>query len=139
MKKILGNGMTTDAQLNKVGKKLFGSRWIGVFSSDVKPTVLMPKTSPTGLSMGIINVDGKYLPGSHWLGIIYDGSKWYIYDSFNRRSKKLIPKFIKMLGYNYVDTNSKADQKNSEDNCGSRVMAFLLFVKRYGIHRAHVV
>jgi len=129
----LGRGVTTDRQLNRIGKKLFGRRWLGVYPVDVKPKTIMRKMNP-GANYGIINVDGSGLPGSHWLSVCYDTKKdkWLIYDSFARKSTKLIPTFIKTIGYKYHDINTGADQPDHESSCGARSMAMLIHIAKHG-------
>lgn len=135
MVKVLGNGVTTDKQLNAVGRKIFKSKWMGVFSSDVSAkTINIGRTR--GAKYFIINVDGSSEPGSHWLAVAYDGHKFHIYDSFGRRSNKLIPSFIKTIGYDYIDSNDVADQKTSETNCGARCAAWLVYAAKYGTQSA---
>jgi hypothetical protein len=139
MFRLLGRGVTSDHQLNIVGKRLFGKSWLGVFSSDVLPNQLMKNVKP-GKNYGIINVDGRNEPGSHWLSIFIDttveNAKWHIYDSYARHSKRLIPKFIKTIGFKYIDMNTKSDQSETEESCGARSMAVLLHIKRHGIQSA---
>lgn len=142
MYKLLGRGVTTDVQLTRIGKRLFGNKWLGVHASDVKPAVIMSKiTSKTGLYYGIINVDGRFDPGSHWLSIIYDKAHdiWYIWDSFARKSKRLIPKFIRTIGFKYIDINQKSDQRNDQDDCGQRSSALLLYVAKHGLSNVHLI
>jgi hypothetical protein len=93
------------------------------------------------MNYAIINVDGRYDPGSHWLSVIFDATKnkYYIYDSFARRLKKLIPKFVSVIGFNYITMNTKSDQKNSESTCGQRSMAVLLYVAKYGLEPAMLI
>lgn len=140
MYRVLGKGITTDRQLNTVGKQIFGKEWLGVFPSDVKPYTLMKNATMDGKSYGIINVDGSGEPGSHWYSIFRDASqpnaKWYLWDSFARKSTRMIPKFIKTIGYRYIDLNKTADQKKSELDCGARAMAVLAYIKKYGIQSA---
>lgn len=128
---VLGNGITTDSQLNTVGRKLFKSKWLGVHPSDVSARTINIKQR-RGHKYFIINVDGSSEPGSHWLGVAWDGSKFHIYDSYARSSKKLIPSFIKTIGYDYIDANHTADQRDREDNCGARAMAWLVYAAKYG-------
>ena len=136
--KILCHGVSSDVPLDRVGRKLFGKKWLGIFASDVKANVFS-KNITTGLNYSIINVDGSGEPGSHWLSVIFDTKSdlFYIWDSYARKSTKLIPKFAKMLGYRYIDINKKGDQGDEETNCGARSMAFILFVKKHGLKFAH--
>jgi len=140
MYQALGRGVTTDIQLEKVGKKLFGQRWLGVYPVDVKPHEIMKNIKP-GLNYGILNVDGRDSVGSHWLSVCYDTKKdqWLIYDSFARKSTKLIPKFIRTIGYKYYDLNKGADQLDHQESCGARSMAMLIHISKHGpTSAAHV-
>lgn len=139
----MGQNSTTDSQLNKIGKRLFKEQWIGVHPVDVKPKKIMPHLiTSRGMHYGIINVDGSSQPGSHWQSVIYDGKTrhWWIWDSFGRKSSKLIPKFIKTIGSDYIDINiNGSNQKNSEESCGQKSIAMLLFIKKYGLKSARKV
>ena len=141
MYQVLGRGITNDLQLNKVGKSLFGKQWLGVFPVDVKPARFLANVQPGKLNYAIINVDGQSDPGSHWLSVIFDASnnKYYIYDSFARRLKRLIPKFVKTIGFNYITMNGGSDQKNSSMDCGARSMSVLLFVAKHGLTPAMMI
>lgn len=135
----LGKGVTTDSQLTKVGRALLGDSYLGTFAVDVKPIHLVAPARSEAYF--IINVDGSSLPGSHWLAVYKNPelNKYLIYDSFARKSKKLIPKFIKTVGFRYVDVNKESDQKVKEDNCGQRSLSLLLFIKKYGYKKAKLI
>jgi len=141
MTAVLGNGMTTDAQLTKVGKRYLGSDYIGTFSVDVKKSTLDRLKGSKTQYYFIINVDKKYESGSHWLAIakLKDNPKYIIYDSFARRSPRLIPAFIKTIGYKYIDINGKSDQLDHEKNCGARALSILRFIKSHGLPAAKLV
>ena len=126
----LGKGVTTDKQLTTHGKLLLKADYIGTFSQDHPLRRLGGKRK-----YFIINVDKSNKPGSHWVGVYYDGTKFYIYDSFGRRSSKLLPHFIKTVGYKYADVDRDAEQKVRENSCGQRSLAWLLFVHKYGIQQ----
>jgi len=134
------NGITTDAELTKIGKKVIGRCYLGTFSSDVRPVDIYTKTLNPRCDdyYFIINVDGSSQPGSHWIAVakLANMNKYLIYDSFARKSKKLIPAFIRNFRYEYIDLNGKADQKVQEENCGQRSIAMLLFIKKHGYHAA---
>lgn len=135
---MLGKGVTSDAQLDRVGKKLIGKCYLGTFPVDVKPIYLQTGCQDRYF---IINVDGKNSPGSHWLAVFFSHElkKFLIYDSFARKSRRLIPKFISTIGYKYIDVNKTSDQKVSEDNCGQRSLAMLAFIKKYGYQHARII
>ena len=60
---IIGSNETTNIQLDILGKRIFGERFIGVFSSDT--FLKYVKQS----EMFIINVDPHYKGGSHWCAV----------------------------------------------------------------------
>jgi len=117
--KILGSGSTFSDQLHKLGKKLFKSKFNGVFPSDG------PK-SKKGFS--IYNTDNG--TGEHWLAIVNDGDKIYFYDSFGRQKDDLSPFFIEK---EWIITDKKPEQTFDQKNCGARVISFLESVEKYGI------
>ena len=57
IKDILGRRSTTDTQLNKLGKHIFGKLFIGVFPSDKVPKLKVNE-------MCIINTDDSTQPGN---------------------------------------------------------------------------
>ncbi len=134
---MLGKGVTSDAQLDHVGKKLIGKCYLGTFPVDVKP-IYYPACKDKYF---IINVDGKNSPGSHWLAVFFSHelNTYLIYDSFARKSRRLIPRFISTIGYKYIDVNKKSDQRVSQDNCGQRSLAMLAFIKKYGYQHARLI
>jgi hypothetical protein len=134
--------VTTNHQLNAVGKRIFGDEYIGTFPVDVGIKRFTKKGKGQVIdqkpSYFIINVDGKNSQGSHWLAVYFDPrtQKFYIWDSFARGLKGLIPRFIKTIGYNYVNTNKKSDQKDHEESCGAKCISWLWCVKKYGINQS---
>ena len=144
MYKALGRSVTTDRQLEFVGRRLFGENWLGVFPSCVKPREFLKRADIDGFYYAILNVSpANDPPGTHWLAVILrkrEGNAfYYIWDSYARNSKKLIPRFIKSIGYKYIDINGQSDQKVSESDCGARSMAVLLYVARHGIASAKLI
>jgi len=141
VERLVGSGVTTDLQLHKFSKKLLGSCFIGVFPSDVKASAIFHNCQKNGDYYFIINVDGSNEPGSHWMAVAYIKSinKFIIYDSYARKMKKLIPSFVKTIGYKYIDANAKSDQTDREENCGARSISFLVFLKKYGLQEARMI
>jgi hypothetical protein len=122
MIKELGNGSTYNTDLNRVCKHLWGSKFKGVLSSDND----IPKTGYC-----IVNTDPSYLPGKHWIAIC----NGLVYDSFGRKTKKLVPN---MKG-SYTDTEYDAEQKESESNCGSRCCAWIHVYDTLGRDAARLI
>lgn len=112
IEKVLGRGVTTDRQLDHIGKNLFGDKFKGVFMQDTLPKHFN--------GYAIVNVDLSNQRGSHWCGVSRSGRHCLVYDSFGRPSYRLLP----MLG-NVRDTDYDAEQAVIEDNCGQRCLAWL--------------
>ena len=116
-KRELGNGSTSTSKLNAFGKKLFGSVFLGVYPSDQIP--------PIGKGQFLIfNLDKSSAAGSHWVAL----TQSLVYDSFARSMTKLVPH----ANLTQTATERDVEQKLNEDNCGARVIAFLLVYRMYG-------
>lgn len=122
--KILGNGVTYTTQLNTIGNRLFRNKYRGTFSSDTLPK--LTKTKP----YAIVNVDTSKKSGSHWIGCCYTPKGMLIYDSFGRKTSKLMKNIYKK--FPTTDTDHDAEQKDSEKNCGSRCVSFLMVCDKIG-------
>ncbi len=122
MKPYIGNSTTYSSDLNKKGKKIFGHRFLGVFASDQLPDIKNEE-------MYIANLDKSNEPGSHWIGVYSENNKIYVYDSFGRKSKKIIPS---IFGKGAIqDTEYDAEQSENEDNCGLRSLVFLYMADEF--------
>lgn len=124
----LGKGVTTSLQLNRVGKSILKS-FLGSFPQD-----LAPRNVKKGQSF-VLNLDHSHQKGSHWCGVYYNG-KFNVYDSFGRSSARILPTFIKKVGYKYADSDRDQEQKKIENDCGQRSLAWLLFIQKYSLQRA---
>ena len=85
---LLGDGETNNLQLNKLGKlgkHLFGDRFIGVFTSD---KIMQLKSN----EMCIANTDPSNIKGVHWCALCVYKDNIYIYDTFDRNYKRYIEK-----------------------------------------------
>ena len=69
---IIGSNETTNIQLDILGKRIFGERFIGVFSPDTFPKYVKQS------ERFIINVDPHYKGGSHWCAV-YKYGPYFIY------------------------------------------------------------
>jgi len=124
---IFGNKETTTTILNNIGYKLFKNKYKGTYASNQVP--LLNNKQP----YCIINVDKSNMQGSHWVAVAYKNKKVYVYDSFGRKTKSLIPHFRYKI---YQDTEYDPEQNKSEDNCGQRCLAWLLIFDKYGPKKA---
>lgn len=125
IQKELGNGITDNDTLMKAGKELFGNDFLGVFPSDKEPKKMYDN------QCCIINVDKSGQIGSHWMSIFYKNGKRYLYDSFGRNFNKL----IKNRNIGGQMTENDAEQKEVEENCGQRSLAWLCTIREFGIKK----
>jgi hypothetical protein len=136
IEKVLGKSSTNNVELYNYGRQLLGKRFIGVFSQDTVPTSLPAKC------FFIFNQDKRTGHGIHWLACYKSGKTFYVYDSFGRKSKRLVPTFVKRLEshkWKYKDTDDDPEQTSNQSNCGARCMAFLICTKKYGIRKTILI
>ena len=128
---IIGDRVTNNLQLNKIGNKLFGSDYLGTYSSDP-----FPKYIREG-QVFILNTESSRENGLHWVAFAKINKKLYYYDSFSRNKDELSLywKNRKMINSNKTDR----DQSNKSDECGSRAMSWLILIKRFGENAVNVV
>lgn len=129
--KQLGSGATYTSQLTKYCKKLFGSKYKGTYSSDKLPTLTSKHP------YAIVNVDTSSQPGSHWVGCCYTPRGMLIYDSFGRKTRHLMKNIYKK--YTTIDTDYDPEQRDSEKNCGSRCISWLIMCDKYGTDIAKLI
>jgi hypothetical protein len=118
-------------QLEKVGYAVLGARFKGVFAQDTLPV----KTA----GYFIMNTDKSSQPGTHWIGLISTQKRIYVFDSFGRKSKKLLPilcRNAKAVNKTVIDTDPDLDQKATAMTCGPISLSWLLTAKQVGITQA---
>ena len=133
-------GITNTSELQRIGMKLFGSKFLGVFSQDCLPLSSMKN------KYAVINVDKKrdsrnnLNRGSHWVAIGgYGDGKLMVYDSFGRPTKKLLQHLYKQMKKNkigYKDTEYDAEQHWIQQNCGQLAVSWLVYFDKYGPEKA---
>jgi hypothetical protein len=127
---INGDKSTYMNDLTSIGKKILGTKYKGTFTSDAIPFLTDKRP------YCIVNLDNSHQSGSHWIGIAKYPKKdrYLVYDSFGRDTKKILPSALNKFGSgNIVDTDSDAEQKAIETNCGQRCLAFLILSDLFGI------
>jgi len=131
---LIGNKSTYQHELDKAGIKLLGTEFKGVFASDKIPVLNDLK------KYAIINLDKSTEPGSHWVAIAFDNDKIYVYDSFGRKTKNIMPSIYGSgNGSNIIDTDYDKEQKIKETNCGARCLAWLILFEHYGFKNALLI
>ena len=126
----LGRKALNSDTIDKYGKLLFQSKYKGCFAQDQK----FEKKS----GYYIINSDLEKGPGLHWVALILTAKTAYIYDSFSRDPKKLLPHLLQHLSnYKIVSSDRKdKEQKGDSAICGHNCLAFLLTTQKLGIRSA---
>lgn len=122
---LVGNKTTYMSDLEKVGKKMLGQKFLGVYPSDKIPTL-------KNHEYAILNLDKSNESGSHWVAIAKIKNKTHFYDSFGRKDINII-KSLKYSGNGkIINTDNDAEQKKEEMNCGARCIAWLILFDKWG-------
>ena len=134
IKKIIGNHTTYSDDLTIIGQQILGDKFNGVFPSDKIPK--LTNKSP----YAIINLDTSKESGSHWVAIAKEeNNDTYIYDSFGRRNKSIIPSLSTSGNGAIKDTDHDAEQKMNQLDCGARSLTWLIFCDNWGIECAKLI
>lgn len=108
-------GITSNKDLEVLGKKFLGKEFSGVYPSD---------TVPKDPGLYIVNLDTSDKPGTHWVGLYQSPKSRVVYDSFGRKD---------LLPFEAKYTESDKEQLEVSNNCGARSLAWLILVKHWGI------
>ncbi len=127
IEKKYGSGETNNNQLLKIGRKIFGTKFIGVFASDQIPVMKHKE-------IAIVNLDDSSEPGSHWVSIVKDNNKTYIYDSYGRKTYKILPELVQSGNGIILETENDIEQSRIQQNCGQRCIASLQIYNKYGVN-----
>ena len=109
-------------ELERVGRRLFGSKFHGVY-----PANRIPKLSDRS-PYCILNLDNEGEAGSHWVALVKRaGDKGCVfYDSFGRRHTEILDNLPLSGNGKIIDTEDDREQGLLESNCGARCMAFIM-------------
>ena len=121
-------------QLTKIGKKLIGTKYVGTYSQDTIPL------NKSGYM--IVNTDLVKNSGTHWVAIYSTKTHVYIYDTFGRKSNKLLThltKSAKKINKKIVDSDPDNEQRGLSEVCGILCVSWLLTIKKLGIKKAILV
>lgn len=112
----------TNIDLIKYVKKLSIPKFRGVFMRNA-----LPKKIHTH-ECGIINLDDKQGPGTHWTGYIKSKTKILYFDSIGHLQPPLeVEKYFNSDGSNIILYNQKRFQNLNTYNCGHLCLKFLYF------------
>jgi hypothetical protein len=126
----LGNVALDGGTISRKCKQLFGSTFNGVFLQDSK--------FPAKDGYSVMNNDTSGGKGIHWLAVIKRGKTIYVYDSFGRLTRNILPIFTKNMkaqGFT-VKTADPSDQDQygtTSRDCGHRCISALMIAKKQGI------
>ncbi len=153
---LLGKKTTWAKDLNRIGLKLFGKNFTGAHSSDTMPELGInddgSKTTKNNIDKfshlyQIANLDNSTMPGSHWIALAFDvgstngnraGNVW-VYDSFGRKTSKIMPNLAKQYGKKLMQVDDDAEQGLLMEDCGARTMAWLYVFDKYGADIAKLI
>ncbi len=124
IQKVMGRTTTSTNELNLAGSALLGRQYRGAWPSDQIPKLKSGQVA-------IANLDNSQQPGSHWVALAQSGGQLIVYDSFGRKSKKILPAVYKG-GKLAIDTELDIEQGKPQKNCGQRCLAALAVFKMYG-------
>ena len=132
---LVGDKSTYMNDLDRVGRKLLGIKFKGVFPSDKIPKLndLKPYC--------VLNLDRSTESGSHWIGLakIHGKDKCVVYDSFGRSNKKIIPSLQKSGNGAIEDTDRDAEQDIMQTDCGARSLCWLVMLDKHGVDLAKLI
>lgn len=132
--KEYGSDALDTEQCNRIGKKYLKSRWGGCLPWD--------KVHLAPNKYYVVNTSSERAggPGIHWMGLVITNKNAYLWDSYDRSVKRLLPQLIRSMrkhGFKLKETDHPMDQiGQTSQTCGHQSLAFLLTVRDVGIERA---
>lgn len=114
-KHIGHSGETSREELDRAGRFFLKGKYLGAFAADEE--VKLTKQQPYSL------VNTAASPGEHWMAQALVDGQVVKYDSFGVDA----------------DTDPDAEQKESEDNCGQRSLAWLMVLHKMGLREAMTI
>lgn len=118
----IGRGITTNLQLDKIGRKILPKRFIGCYSSNDLPHM-------QDKQVAIVNNQTLDKPGEHWMCVIRENGRTYLKDSYDRPPASISPYFKTFIGIG----NGKPEQRWNQECCGEMSLAAMTVYKHYGL------
>jgi hypothetical protein len=122
----MGSNTTNGEELNSACKYLFQEKFQGVYASDQIPKLSAGKYA-------ITNLQKSTQPGSHWLALVKSKNGIYVYDSFGRKTIKILPALVESGNGVIKETENDKEQASLQTNCGQRCIAALIVCDNLGI------
>ena len=117
--KLVGKGPSYGLDLEKVGTATFNDKFMGVFAADTIPKKFVYYRQPRPSRQARISLGALART---------EGGVYMAYDSFGRKTVSILPG----LDLKTIDTDPDAEQKDHEDNCGARCIAWLIMYDIFG-------
>ena len=131
-----GRHALDNTEIDTFAKSTFGTKYRGSYAQDENFEL---KSN----CYYIINTDIKTGPGEHWLAARVTPKTVYIFDSFSRDIKKLVPHLVKHIaksGRKIVSSDRKdKEQRGLSVICGHLSLSFLAVVKDLGVRKAILI
>jgi len=118
---ILSDKTTNNIQLYRLGRRIFGDRFVNVFTAD-------DNIKLHNGQFCIVNTDASNKAGLHWLAVYKHKNKYYVFDSFGRDVHKL-SKYFKYKHWTNVEFNRIESYR--QNNCGQLCLAWLVIFDKY--------
>lgn len=132
--KMLENEPLSNDTLNHVCKKLFGSKFQGVFTQDkyiFKPNKFV-----------IINTDVSSGDGIHWICMMTTNKVCYIFDSYGRLTQNILKHVVKELKkkkIKIIEFDRDVNQSDDSVICGHKCISMFVIIKKHGIKKALLI
>ena len=126
----VGKKALDNFQLEKLGKELIGSKFIGIFAQNELP-------EKNGYM--IVNTDTSKKINSnkaHWIGVYQTPKTLYIYDSFGRHTKNVLKVISRKTTKKRKDSKHDAEQFGYSEVCGQLSLSWLCVAHDIGIRKA---
>ena len=132
LKNRLGVKATSNLQLDAVGRKLFGSKYLGTYSADDYP-------KPDQMTDGDVFISNNKTHrslGEHWIAVGKKAGHCYAFDTFHRHLVGLSSHFAHN---GWINAGRFIEQSSKETDCGVLSIAWLILFKKYGLSVLQVI
>lgn len=117
-------------QLDRMGKRLFGYRYLGTFPLDKVPLHFIRNAT---LQHFVINTHTSNLHGQHWIAVtVHNNNKAYIFDSFGVPPPTLLVNQLQRRGITKIYYSKHQVQPFNTEICGELALSHLLHVDILG-------
>lgn len=118
---------------------MLGKDWKGAFACDEHMFIKNKSSHLSDVSridgLMIVNNKTRAHGGEHWVAVASKDGTLYVFDSFGRPTKDLIPSLYNSK-LKVRDSDYDKDQNVSQTDCGSRCIGWLMLLKEHGVENA---